>query len=461
MVGDIKVKMNTILERLIIRLQEENQELKAINKRLVEENQLFKQEIDKLKERLGLNSSNSSLPPSRDIYKQKKENRPSSSNNPGGQPGHRPYQFKALPANQIIDLLPTKCSCGHEVEVIEQYTREQKIEIPPVQPYVKEYRRYHGRCKRCSKKVVAPLPEGVSKDMLGPHAKAIISSLNGHFHNSRREVQEILEEIFHLPISLGLVNNTAKRVKEKLTKSYQAIERSIQASPYLHIDETGHKSHGKRGWAWMMTNQEASLLKLSPSRGKQVLIDSLGSYSGYVISDRYAVYNHFQEEKQQICWSHLLRDYERFAQSLNSKLSEQGRRLVTIAKEVFCLKKAINKKQIELPYFLRRIKKLKKEIRKVFKFILRIPDIPQAHRVVKRMEKSFEMMWLFVKKQGIAMTNNLAERQIRKYVVYRKKLLFTWSEWGNQFVERMLSLFLTCRLNNSSAFSQLQLAIGS
>lgn len=460
--------MQTKVEIQITRLQEENQELKErifkleqvigdltdINKKLLEENQA-------LKERLGLNSTNSSLPPSRDLYKEKKDNRPSSPRSAGGQPGHQAHQYQLMEADQVINLTPTKCKCGHEIRIDEHYTREQKIEIPPIRPYVKEYRRWHGRCSKCGRKAIAPLPEGVNKDILGPHAKAIIGSLNGHFHNSRREVQEILEEIFHLPISLGLVNNTARRVKEKLAKGYQEIEEKVKTSTYLHIDETGHRNKGKRGWAWMFTNQEASFVKLSASRGKQVLVDSLGAYSGYVISDRYGVYNHFEEEKRQICWSHLLRDYERFAQSSNEKLSKQGRRLVTIGKEVFCLNKALNNKQIELEYFLRRIKKLKKEIRHIFKLIIKIRDIPQGHRVVKRMEKSFEMMWLFVKKQGIAMTNNLAERQIRKYVLYRKKLLFTWSDWGNQFVERMLSLYLTCRLNKTGAFSQLQLAIGS
>ncbi len=56
----------------------------------------------------------------------------------------------------------------------------------------------------------------------------------------------------------------------------------------------------------------------------------------------------------------------------------------------------------------------------MWKAILRIRGIGQAHGVVRRMQKSFAMMWLFVKKDGIAMTNNLAERQLRKYVIYRK-----------------------------------------
>lgn len=447
-------KENKELKARISKLESAISVIEASNKKLLEEN-------GQLKERLGLNSTNSSLPPSRDLYKQKKANRLPSPRNAGGQPGHQGHQYQFMEADEIIDLIPSQCKCGGEIKVGQHYTREQKIEIPPINPYVREYVRWHGRCRKCGRKVKAPLPQGVSKDMLGGHAKAIIGSLNGHFHNSRREVQEILKEIFHLPISMGLVHNTARRIKEKLANNYQSIEEKVKASTYLHIDETGHRSKGKRGWAWIFTNQEASLLKLGSSRGKQVLVNSLGSYPGYVISDRYGVYNHFQEEKRQICWSHLLRDYQRLAHSLNPQLSARGSRLVAIAREVFCLNKALNSKQIALPYFLKRIKKLKKEIRHIFKLILRIRDIPQAHRVVRRMEKSFAMMWLFIKKQGIAMTNNLAERQLRKYVVYRKKLLFTWSDWGNQFVERMLSLYLTCRLNKTSAFSQLQLAIGS
>lgn len=451
--------MVTSLERVISRLLEENKELKAINKKLVEENLRFKQEIDKLKEQLGLNSTNSSLPPSRDLYKQKQENRFKSPNNPGGQPGHKAHQYQAKEPTKVINLYPNRCSCGHMVEISEHYSKEQRIEIPPIKSQITEYRRWHGKCSKCGKKVKAALPAEAGKDLLGPRAKAIITTLNGCYLNSKREVKEILEEIFDLPVSLGLISNTSKRVKDKLLKSQQAIEKSVKASPYVHIDETGHKSRGKKGWAWIYTTDEHSLLKLTLSRGKQELSKTMEGYQGYVISDRYAVYNYFQESQRQLCWSHLLRDYERFAQSLNQELSEQGRRLVTIAKEVFCIDKALNNKQIDIHYFLRRIKKLKKEIRHIFKIILRIRDIPQAHRVVKRMLKSFEMMWLFVKKQGIAMTNNLAERQIRKYVLYRKKLLFTWSDWGNQFVERILSLYLSCRLNKTKAFDHLLHAI--
>ncbi|WP_394330107.1 IS66 family transposase [Candidatus Amoebophilus asiaticus] len=47
--------------------------------------------------------------------------------------------------------------------------------------------------------------------------------------------------------------------------------------------------------------------------------------------------------------------------------------------------------------------------------------------MVRRMVNSFNMIWRFAKDKSIEMANNLAERQLRKYVIYRKKLLFTWS----------------------------------
>ncbi len=89
------------------------------------------------------------------------------------------------------------------------------------------------------------------------------------------------------------------------------------------------------------------------------------------------------------------------------------------------------------------------------KGILQVPDVPHAHRVAQNLIKCFDMMWRFIDHPEIELTNNLAERQIRKYVVYRKKSLFTWSQRGNEFVERIMSLFLTCRLQKQNSFLKL------
>jgi transposase len=386
----------TSLQNLVTSLQEQNQNLLKENKALKQINAQLTQEVITLKEKLGLNSTNSSLPPSRDLYKIKRENKPKSHRKPGGQAGHRGQKYQLLPPDEVIDCLAKHCHCGHELAKIDKFISDQKIEIPPIKPYVKEYRRWYGYCSACKKKRLAPLPQGVQGDLLGPHAKAIITALNGFYHTSKRDLQAIVKDIFNLDISLGLISNTAKRVNKQLEANYEALREKIRSSPYLHIDETGHKSKGKRGWAWIFTNKETSLLKLSFSRGKQVLEKVLGKYEGQVISDRYGAYNYFQPEQRQICWSHIQRDFERFAHSSNSILSEEGKRLVELGKEVFALKKGLNIGQIGEDYFLRRTRKAKKRLAYVLKSILRIRGIPQGQRVGRRIVKDFEMLWLFV-----------------------------------------------------------------
>jgi transposase len=143
----------------------------------------------------------------------------------------------------------------------------------------------------------------------------------------------------------------------------------------VHIDEAGHRYKGQRGWAWIVTSKQTSVLKLSHSRGKKVLQELVGKYGGCVISDGYGGYNYFKSENRQICWSNLLRDFERFAHSCHTDLSIKGRRLVLIAREVFALVKGLAKGLIGKCLFRRRIGKNKKELFYVLKSILKLPGL--------------------------------------------------------------------------------------
>lgn len=458
------MELTVVIEKLIQRinsLEEDNATLRKSLRALQEENDRLRQENDRLKERLGLNSKNSSLPPSRDLYQLKRKNHQKSPRNPGGQPGHKPQGYQMKMPDEVINVFPSYCACGHQLEIGQTFSVEQKIEIPPIKPYVTEYHLYQGVCRTCGKKKTASLPASVQPDLLGDHAKAIISALSGFFHNSKRDVQQILHDVFNLPISLGLVSMSEKRVSQKLKPSYEDLVDQIEDSPYLHIDETGHKCQGKRGWGWIFTTRNMSVLRLTASRGKKVLQSALPAYEGWVISDRYGAYRYFEDEKRQVCWSHLERDFQRFAHSRDPLLARQGEALVGISQEVFAMKKALKAEKIEELFFYRRIRKLKKRLLYALKGILRIPDVPHAHRVAQNLLKCFDMMWRFVDHPEVELTNNLAERQIRKYVIYRKKSLFTWSDRGNEFVERVLSLFLTCRLQNQNAFLKLSKLIAT
>ena len=70
-----------------------------------------------------------------------------------------------------------------------------------------------------------------------------------------------------------------------------------------------------------------------------------------------------------------------------------------------------------------------------------------------------EWLWTFVDNEGIEPTNNTAERALRPAVIYRKLSFGTQSESGSRFIERILTVSETCRLQNRSIYDYLVTAV--
>ena len=66
-----------------------------------------------------------------------------------------------------------------------------------------------------------------------------------------------------------------------------------------------------------------------------------------------------------------------------------------------------------------------------------------------------DWLWTFVDVQGIEPTNNTAERALRPAVIYRKLSFGTQSEAGSRFIERMLTISETCRLQKRPIYQWL------
>ncbi|EAL59213.1 ISPsy5, transposase, interruption-C, putative [Wolbachia endosymbiont of Drosophila ananassae] len=174
-----------------------------------------------------------------------------------------------------------------------------------------------------------------------------------------------------------------------------------------------------------------------------------------VITDRYAAYNYFADKNRQICWAHLSRDFERLAHSWNIEVKVLGCYLRNVATELFALKKALLKSEIDVLRFVRRARKLE-NVQSILKEISRLPEAIGASRVAKNVLRSERMMWKFLDDpENIPLTNNHAERQIRHYVVYRKNSYFTQSKRGNTFLERIISLYLTWKQRGLNPFQNL------
>jgi hypothetical protein len=69
--------------------------------------------------------------------------------------------------------------------------------------------------------------------------------------------------------------------------------------------------------------------------------------------------------------------------------------------------------------------------------------------------KIWPALWTFDAIEGVAPTNNHAERGLRGAVIYRKLSLGSQSETGERRIERLLSAHTTCRLQRRSLHAYL------
>ena len=95
-------------------------------------------------------------------------------------------------------------------------------------------------------------------------------------------------------------------------------------------------------------------------------------------------------------------------------------------------------------------------------FINQYHDRPDdAGRFARRLLREMDSLWVFLAQQGVEPTHNRAERALRFGVQWRKRSLGTASTKGNRWVERLLSLKETCRLQARSTYTVLVGAVAS
>ena len=189
------------------------------------ENAELRKRIEELERLLGINSQNSSMPPSSDgpttlpqPTKRRRKKR-------GAKKGHEPHLRELLPQEKVtnpIELEPTECTCGStNLESCDQEPlRHQIIDIPPIVPEVTEYRQHICQCQDCGEFVYAPLPDEVKRTHFDQGVLAVVAILTGVLNTSKRKALVVMNEVFSVPMSLGGLSNCESQISEVLGQPY-------------------------------------------------------------------------------------------------------------------------------------------------------------------------------------------------------------------------------------------------
>jgi transposase len=421
-----------------------------------------------LEARLGTNSSNSSLPPSANPLSAKKPVvKKKTKRKRGGQPGHQAHLRKLLPpgrVNRVEAFVPAACKqcqapLPQEAAAGDpEPTRFQHLELPPLMAVVTEYQGHARTCACCGTMTRAAIPRSLLQHSVGPRLAATLSYLSGCHGVSKRGVEEVAENVFDAPVSLGTVANLEQEVSAALAQPHQEAVAAVRAAAVKHADETSWKLAGKLCWLWAAAMNGIVAFVIHAKRGALGLAALLGqSIDGILCSDRWGVYEQVPPERRQICWAHLKRDFQKIIDRGGESvpLGRRGQRLI---KRVFAAWHAFQDGQLTRTQLE---EKLAPAANCMNRLLLEgwFGDDPMVATFCHNLLKLEPALWTFTKIEGVEPTNNYMERLLRRGVLWRKRSFGCSSPSGCRFVERILTVVQTCRLQTRNTLNYLQDAL--
>jgi transposase len=420
--------------------------------------------IAELEAKLAQNSTNSSKPPSSDPPGVSRQPSKPTGRKPGGQPGHKGHKRELLPVeqvDQVVSLVPDECSRCHgsvsEKSDAPEPLRHQVTEMPPVKPHVTEYRQCFGYCASCEAWTAAPLPAGVPISAFGVRLTALMSLLSGQYRLSKRMVQDLLSNVLGVDLSLGSVSKLEGNVSAALEAPVEQARQHVQQAQVAHVDETGWREGRHKAWLWTAVTSMVTVFLIAASRGGVVAKRMLGeSFTGFLVTDRWSAYLWMDLYLRQLCWAHLLRDFQSFVDR-GGESARIGEALLKQAHRMFKWWHRVRDGTLSRRLFERRMRAVEREVGRLLKEAAACPDAKTAGMATEIL-KLEPALWTFVQVEGLEPTNNAAERAIRPAVLYRKGCFGTHSPEGSRFVERMLTVVATLRQQNRNVLEFLTTA---
>jgi transposase len=180
------------------------------------------------------------------------------------------------------------------------------------------------------------------------------------------------------------------------------------------------------------------------SRGGQVARELLGEgFSGILVTDRYSAYNWYPVRWRQLCWSHLLRDFEAI-RGRGGASEEIGDALLAQAHQMFTWWHRVREGTLARSTFRSYMTPLRREVERLLEAGSQC-GVAKTEGTCREILKRREALWTFVQVEGVEPTNNTAERSIRPGVQWRKGSFGTQSEAGSRYVERMMTVVATLK----------------
>ena len=417
----------------------------------------LRRRIKDLEHRVSSSGRSAGMPGNKPTSKRRQSDRPQE-RKPRKRRPHGFARRRMEPTRRVTHALESCSECGTGLTGGWVQRRREVIEIPLAPAEVTEHVIVARTCPRCR---IRRLPHDplkglvVGRQRFGINLVSVIVTLREEARLPIRIIQQYLETVHHLKLSVGAIVDAIHGVARAARSAVAEMLERVRGSPVVHADETGWREDGVNGYVWTFSTPTERYF-LRRGRGKVVVDEVLGeSFGGVLVSDFYAAYNHYPGPKQR-CWVHLLRDIHElkalYPADINLvRWSEAVCQLYDTAKAVGAagvpaasgFHRSVSPSQL----------KLEEQLLALCSPFSNDDAAPQA-KLCRRIERFIKELFVFVSHPDVPPENNAAERSLRHVVVSRKISGGTRSEQGTDSKMALASLFGTWRAKGFNPLSE-------
>lgn len=374
-------------------------------------------------------------------------------NRGGGKPGHKGHGRASIcqeDADRVekIHIDDTCPDCGSILEDKGTKTRTV-MDCQPVKMKKVLYHLQRKRCPKCKKLISARPPGVLTKCLYSNQLLSYVAVQHYIYGNTLGQIEK------QTGIGYSSLIDAMHQLSKRLKDVPKALIEAYRQADVKHADETGWRTDGSNGYAWLFCTPQISIFRVRRTRSGSVAKEVFGEKSsrGVLVVDRYNGYNKLPV-RIQYCYAHLLRtikDLEKdfpenteikcFVQALTPQLTSAiGLRTLNITER----------------QFKRQAAKIKNEIIGIVNRQARHPAIQKVQDIFR---ENADRLYHWAEDSNVPADNNLAERELRPLVIARKISFGSQSNAGAKTREILMTVLHTLKKRRPDVTSAFKSAL--
>ena len=246
---------------------------------------------------------------------------------------------------------------------------------------------------------------------------------------------------FGLIWPIGQPHGAMHQLAQCLEPACRLLLEDYRQANVKHADETGWRTDGRNGYAWLFCSEKISLFRFRQTRSGQVAQEVLGQQrlSGVLVVDRYQGYN-AAPCQMQYCYAHLLREVQDLEKEFPQELEVQV--FTSLLAPLLAAAMQLRARGLPAAAFSAQSRQLKEQI--VY-WTENVANHPGVQRIQNIFRENPTRLYHWAEDPQIPADNNAAERALRPLVIARKISFGSQSEKGARTREVLMSILHTLR----------------